>query len=67
MEIDLEKYKSNPKTAYLAETFARLAKEEDEIRLLVEADAGMKDLSEEELRNITAQKEALLKQMEGIL
>jgi peptide chain release factor 1 len=66
MEIDLDKYKSNPKTAYLAEAFARLLKEEEEIRELATDDA-MKALSEEELKNIEIQKEALKNQMEEIL
>ena len=66
MEPNLEKYKSNHKTAYLAETFERLLKEEEEIKALA-SDEGMKALSDEELGNIAAQKEALLKQMEEIL
>jgi peptide chain release factor 1 len=63
---DMEKYKNNPKTQYLAEAFERLLKEEDEIRLLAE-DEAMKDLSDEEMKNVSSQKEGLLKQMEEIL
>lgn len=66
MEIDLEKYKSNPKTQYLAEAFERLLKEEEEIKSL-ESDENMKALSEEELQILKGQKEELLKQMEEIL
>ncbi len=62
---DLSKYKNNPRTAYLAETFERLLKEEEEIRTLSE-DAEMKALSEEELRTIESQKAELLKQMDEI-
>lgn len=66
MELNLEKYQNNPKTAYLAETFARLLKEEEEIKALAN-DLEMKSLSEEELRSLGEQKQALLKQMDEIL
>ncbi len=64
--MDLEKYKSNPKTAYLAESFSRLLKEEEEVKELA-VDDVMKDLSAEELANIHIQKEALLAQMQEIV
>lgn len=67
MEIDIEKFKNNPKTAYLADSFARLEKEEEEVKALVEADEEMRKMSEEELKNIEAQKSALIEQMESIL
>lgn len=62
----LDKYKSNPKTAYLAESFARLLKEEEELQILAR-DEAMKALSEEELKNIELQKTELMGQMEEIL
>ncbi len=67
MTPDIEKYKENPKTAYLAETFERLSEEENEIKKLLEEDQSMKDLSEEELSHIKAQKDSLIKQMDEIL
>jgi peptide chain release factor 1 len=67
LDIDLEKYKSNPKTAYLAETFSRLLKEEEEIKELVGSDPDMKAMSEEELKGLEEQKATLLKQMDEIL
>jgi peptide chain release factor 1 len=66
LNIDLEKYKSNPRTAYLAETFSRLLKDEEEIKTLGQ-DESMKALSEEELKNIEEQKVALIAQMDEIL
>lgn len=63
MAIDLDKYKNNPRTAYLAESFLRLEKEEDEIKRLAVEDPGFKELSEKELEDIRIQKEALEKQM----
>lgn len=65
--MDIERYKNNPKTAYLAETFSRLEKEEEEIRGIAKDDKAMEALSQEELANIAVQKEALIKQMEDIM
>ena len=64
--MDLEKYKSNPKTQYLAENFERLLKEEADILLLLK-DEAMKDMAEADLKNIEIQKEVALKQMDEIL
>lgn len=63
---DLSRYKSNPRTQYLAETFERLLKEEAEIAALA-SDESMKALSEEELKALAVQKDELLKQMDDIL
>jgi len=67
MTSELDKYKSNPKTSYLAGTFEHLLEEEQELRDMIESDPGMKDLSEEELKGITEQKKTILKQMNDIL
>lgn len=63
---DLEIYKNNPKTQYLAEAFIRLLKEEEEIKTLAQ-DEAMRALSDEEMKNVTAQKEELMAQMKEIL
>lgn len=65
MDRDLEKYKANPRTQYLAEAFERLVKEEEEIKALA-TDESMKALSEEELANLASQKAELLRQLEEI-
>jgi peptide chain release factor 1 len=70
--MDLEKYKKNPKTQYLAENYERLSREEADILLLLEEDTGasldsMKELAEADLSNIEVQKKALLDQMENII
>ncbi len=67
MLIDLEKYKSNPKTVYIAESLERLLKEEDEVKALAEGDEEMRKMSLEELQNIEEQKKILVDQMEEIL
>jgi len=64
---DLSKYKNNPKTAYLAETFSRLQKDEDELRTLLTNDQSMESLAVEELENFAREKETLIKQMDDIL
>jgi peptide chain release factor 1 len=65
LDIDLDKYRSNPRTAYLAESFARLLKEEEELQAM-SADPEMAALSAEELKSLEIQKTQLLKEMEDI-
>jgi len=63
---DLSKYKSNPKTQYLAENLERLLHEEADILVLAENEE-MKELAEADLKNVETQKEILFKQMDEIL
>ncbi|MEK7642462.1 MAG: PCRF domain-containing protein [Patescibacteria group bacterium] len=64
--MDLEKYKKNPKTQYLAENLERLLKEEADI-VMLQKEEGMKEMAEADLKNVTSQKQVLLDQMEDIL
>ncbi len=64
--LELDKYKNNPRTAYLAESYLRLLKEESELQELLQ-DPAMQALSQDELKNIELQKEALEKEMEEIV
>lgn len=64
--MDINRYKQNDKTKYLAENLERLLKEEADI-LLLSLETDMKELAEGDLKNITIQKEVLLKQMDEIL
>jgi len=64
--MDLEKYKKNPKTQYLAENLERLLKEEVDILALAKNEE-MKEMAETDLKNVEIQKEVLLKQMDEIL
>src|SRR3989344_8884831 len=59
--------KTNPKTAYLAETLDKLAKEEVEILMLTKTDKELGDLATEELKNIQIQKLAIQKQLDEIV
>ena len=63
--MELSDFKNNPRTAYLAQEYGRLSNAENEAKELL-TDESMKDLAEEELNNITAQKDSLWKQMESI-
>lgn len=70
--MDLDRYKKNPKTQYLAENLERLLKEETDLLSLLEEDPNasldsMKELAEADLKNIEIQKQALLEQMDNIL
>jgi peptide chain release factor 1 len=64
--MDLSKYKSNPKTQYLAENLERLLKEEADVLVLAKNEE-MKEMAEIDLKNMALQKETLLKQMDDIL
>jgi peptide chain release factor 1 len=64
--MDLDKYKSNHKTLYLASEYERLLKEEVDV-LELQKQEGMEELAIVDLENINTQKKALLEQMESIL
>lgn len=64
--MDLEKYKKNPKTQYLAENLERLLKEEAEI-LELQSQEGMGELAAADLENVNTQKTELMAQMDEIL
>lgn len=64
--MDLDKYKQNHKTTYLAESLERLLKEEEELKELL-ADPTMKELASKDLAHIEEQKVALKNQIDCIL
>lgn len=63
--MDLQKYKQNPKTQYLAQEYERLEKEEVGLNDIKEAELAI--LAKDELKDLTDQKQALLAQMDEIL
>lgn len=65
--MNIDDFKKNKKTSYLASEYERLAKEENSTKEMIASDPSMKDLAEEELKNVSEQKENLLKQMTDIL
>lgn len=64
--MDIDTFKSNEKTKYLADMYLSFEKEEKEAEAL-SRDGAMKELAEEELKRIREQKNNLWKQMEDIL
>jgi len=67
MEQDIEKLKQNPKTRFFAEELVRLNKQEKEAEDLGASDPEMKDMAEEDLKNIKEQKTAIENQIKEIL
>lgn len=63
----IEEYKSNFKTAYLADEYLSLEKEEGELESLLKNDPLMDELVHEEKARITSRKEELLAQMKQIV
>ncbi|MDE2116676.1 MAG: PCRF domain-containing protein, partial [Patescibacteria group bacterium] len=64
--MDIAKYKKNHKTAYLAEMYEKLEKDEADLRALVEADASMRELGKADIENIELQKRDIERQIEAI-
>jgi len=63
----MERFKSNQKTAYLAEMYERLEAEEAEVSRTASSDPNFASLAEPELADIICQKKDLLDQMTAIL
>lgn len=64
MEIDLPKFKENPKTAYFAVELERLLAEEAEVNELAAGELG--DLVSDDLKRIEDQKQAILAEISKI-
>lgn len=64
--LDLTKYKENKKTNFLAQSYEALEVQEHEVLALAD-DPAMKDLVEDDLKNLRVQKDELLAQMNDIL
>ncbi|MFA6552601.1 MAG: PCRF domain-containing protein [Candidatus Paceibacterota bacterium] len=65
--MDIELFKQNRKTSFLAESYEKLLREEKQILEMSAKDPAMKELAEEEIKNLKIQEEALQKQMEEIV
>ncbi len=64
---DLESYKQNPKTSFLAHEYERLHRQELEVKKMAASDAGLAALADEECATIVLQEEALFSQMQTIV
>lgn len=67
MIMDIEEFKKNKKTAFLAEEYLRIENEEESIKKMAEKDQSLFALAEEELKNLASQKEVVFNQMKDIL
>jgi peptide chain release factor 1 len=65
--MDLEKYLTNPKTSFLAETYKKLLSDEKETEEMIAGDPSMADLARSEIADIKTQKDAIIAQMDEIL
>lgn len=65
--MDLETFKTNHKTKYLADEYERLLGEESSVRSMIESDPSMAELGEGELATLRTQIDALEKQMTEII
>lgn len=63
----IEEFRKNKKTTFLAEEYIRLENEEESIKNMAEKDPSMLSLAEEEIANINSQKNVLFEQMKNIL
>lgn len=64
--MELSDFKSNQRTAYLAQEYERLLRAKEEASSML-ADDAMKELAESEIHSLLPQLEALWKQMEDII
>ena len=67
MSLDIEEYKKNHKTAYLASEYERLGNLIAETRVLAESDALMRDMADGELKELEERQKVIIEQMEAIL
>jgi peptide chain release factor 1 len=67
MEIDIQKFKDNPKTAFFAGEFERIQSELTRVQQMIVDEPDMKELAEEEQKTLTEQRDGILKNMQDIL
>jgi peptide chain release factor 1 len=65
--MNLEIYKANPKTSFMAGLYEKLMKDEAEVRGMIEADPSFKEMAEHELSSIIEQKKSLETEMAAIV
>jgi peptide chain release factor 1 len=67
MALDLEELKKNHNTSYLASVLERLAREEAEVREMLDSDETLHEMAAKELQFIKEEKERTEKQIQDIL
>lgn len=67
ISMSLEQFKKNPKTAYLAERYEALLKEERTLLDLAEKEQGYREMADDELGSIRTETKELWNQMEALV
>ncbi len=65
--MNLEEHKKNHKTAYLAEMYEKLEKEEAELLSMSEKDPSLKEMAQADLASFSEQKKTIEKQIQAII
>ncbi|MEK7390865.1 MAG: PCRF domain-containing protein [Patescibacteria group bacterium] len=65
--MDIESFKQNSKTSFLADLYSKLEKEEAEVKKMAATDPSFGMLAKDEIDSILAQKEVLMSQMKEIV
>ncbi|MDE2041256.1 MAG: PCRF domain-containing protein [Patescibacteria group bacterium] len=65
--MNLDQFKENPKTSFLAGLYEKLQKDEQETRGMIDKDPALKELAEHDLASIIEQKKTLESQMAAIM
>ncbi len=64
--MDLDQYKKNPKTTFLAGMYEKLLKDEAEVKAMAEKDPTLAEMASADLVSIQEQQKALMDQMKDI-
>ena len=64
--MNLDSYKKNPKTSYLAERYEALVREEQGLLDMAKKDERLKEMADEDLTALRAESKNILEQMETI-
>ena len=65
--MNLDEHKKNHKTAYLAEMYEKLQKDEAELLTMVEKDPSMEEMAQADIASLAEQKKDIEKQIQQIL
>jgi peptide chain release factor 1 len=65
--MDIKEFKDNQKTTFLAQEYERLSGELKEVEEMAESDPDMKELAQDDMKELKSQQSALLEQMQNIV
>jgi peptide chain release factor 1 len=64
--MNIETYKENPKTRFLAEEYERLSRAKTEVEAMMSQDKSMEDIAKDEIANFEARQKAIIEKLEEI-